>query len=83
MESIIASIGTTLFPRVRIGIDSPEVPRFLQTDYLLNPLSGGEWDELCGAAELGARAILDGIAMGWPNAMSIHNRKADDEQTPV
>ncbi len=86
MESIIASIGTSNFTRVRIGIDAPEVPKYLQTDYLLNPLPAGDWDELRAAAELGAKAILDGMVMGWPKAMSIHNRREEppaEEQKPV
>lgn len=82
MESILETLGTGEFPRVRIGIADPEVPKHLKVDYLLSPLPPDRWDALAAGAKKAADALKDAIAMGWGKAMSIHNASAKAGEGP-
>jgi PTH1 family peptidyl-tRNA hydrolase len=73
MESILETLGTGDFPRVRIGIADPLVPKHLKVDYLLSPLPDERWGDLVAGAKKAADAVKDAVAMGWGKAMSIHN----------
>lgn len=75
MESIIAEIGTTMFPRVRIGVGDYRVERDGTVDYLLTPLPEERYDELLSSAERAAEAIRDALFSGWQKAMNMHNKK--------
>lgn len=75
MESIIGEIGTTMFPRVRIGVGDDRTERDGTVDYLLSPLSGERYDELLSSAEKAAEAMRDALFSGWQKAMNLHNRK--------
>jgi PTH1 family peptidyl-tRNA hydrolase len=79
MESILDHLGTGEFPRIRIGIRDPEVVKDENVDYLLSPLPDDRWDELGAAAETAAKAALDAVASGWPQAMNRHNRRIKQE----
>jgi peptidyl-tRNA hydrolase, PTH1 family len=75
MESIQERLGTAAYPRVRIGIADPEVPKHEKVDYLLTPLAADRWEILQAGAEKAALAVRDALTMGWPKAMSLHNRE--------
>jgi peptidyl-tRNA hydrolase, PTH1 family len=82
MESILEALGTGGFPRVRIGISDPLVPKHLKVDYLLSPLPPDRWEELVAGAKKAADAVKDAVAMGWGKAMSIHNAVPKLEPEP-
>lgn len=75
MESIVEHLGTTAFPRVRLGIQDPAVPKEGQVDYLLAPLPSDRFGILVEAAERAAQAVLDAVAGGFTAAMNRHNRR--------
>jgi PTH1 family peptidyl-tRNA hydrolase len=75
MKSVIASLGTNEFVRVRLGIH-PGHPLKSGTDYLLTPMKrqqAKELDEFIGYAADAVRSI---IAEGVSKAMTIFNRRA-------
>jgi peptidyl-tRNA hydrolase, PTH1 family len=74
-ESVIASLGTREFVRVRLGIH-PGRPISSGTDYLLAPVKRSqkkEWEALTGR---GADAVVSIIAEGAAMAMTKLNRRA-------
>ncbi len=75
MESILEQIGSSQFPRIRIGVKDERVAKAGVVDYLLEPLGSEEIKLLDEAALKAAKAALDAIALGWHKAMSIHNAK--------
>jgi PTH1 family peptidyl-tRNA hydrolase len=75
MESIQEHLGSGEYPRIRIGIKDPAVPKEENVDYLLTPLPQEKWGELEAAAEAAAEALLDAVAHGFTAAMNRHNRK--------
>lgn len=84
MESIIGEIGTSMFPRVRIGVGDEAVARDGTVDYLLTPLPEERYSELLASARRAAAAVMDALFMGWHKAMNIHNRKetvSEEERT--
>jgi PTH1 family peptidyl-tRNA hydrolase len=80
LESIIDSIGSKLFARVRIGV-RPEHPISDTVDYLLSPVKRSqrsEWDEIVDRAAQSVETILnDGMAV----AMNRFNQKPAGQQT--
>ena len=82
MESLIGCLGTERFPRVRLGIAQPDIPKGDVIDYLLTPMAREKWALIEEAAEKAANAILDSFFIGWPKAMSLYNvrkKKAIEE----
>jgi PTH1 family peptidyl-tRNA hydrolase len=79
MESIQEHLGSGEYPRIRIGIKDPAVPKEENVDYLLTPLPEERWGELEAAAEAAAKALLDAVAHGFTAAMNRHNRKVKGE----
>jgi peptidyl-tRNA hydrolase, PTH1 family len=75
IESIIEEIGTSLFPRVRIGVKDESVKKDEVVDYLLAPLGEERYNELLGAAKNAALSVRDALYLGWQKAMSLHNKK--------
>lgn len=80
MESIVEHLGTASFPRVRLGIQDPEVPKEGQVDYLLTPLPAPRYAILEAAAERAAEAVLDAVAAGFTAAMNRHNRREPESE---
>lgn len=80
LESIIASIGSNQFARVRIGV-RPEHPISDTVDYLLSPVKKSrrrEWDEVVDRASQAIEAISrDGIA----KAMNRFNQRASGPES--
>ena len=74
-ESLIGSLGTREFVRVRLGVH-PGRPLASGMDYLLAPVKRSqkqEWEELIGR---GAEAVATIISEGAAKAMTIFNRRA-------
>ena len=73
MRSIIQSLGTQGFPRLRVGIDRPP-GRMDPADYVLQPFSEDEERSLAGVTETASAAIECWIADGITAAMDRFNR---------
>lgn len=63
MRNIVANLGSTDFPRVRIGIGKPQPPMQL-VDYVLSHVRGENKEKLDAAFEKTARLISDYIVHG-------------------
>lgn len=73
MVSIINSLGTESFPRIRLGIGRPEDKKVDIVEYVLSPFSPEEWpvfEESLEKAVEGVRLIFQ---KGYPAAMSAIN----------
>jgi PTH1 family peptidyl-tRNA hydrolase len=75
MRSVIRSIGTQDFPRLRIGVD-PGPNSVRGTDYLLSPVRRGQREELGKILDQAAEAIESIIADGVEKSMAKFNRRA-------
>lgn len=78
MKSVVSSLGSQDFPRVRIGIH-PGHPLPSGSDFLLSPVRKAqreEWSELLDYASQAVEAI---IAEGVEKAMTTHNRRAQGQ----
>jgi PTH1 family peptidyl-tRNA hydrolase len=76
MESIIARIGTTDFPRLRVGIGRPNPDADI--DHVLGEFAGDEFRIIDETLERGVRAIDVWLAEGIAPAMNKYN--ATDER---
>jgi PTH1 family peptidyl-tRNA hydrolase len=81
MRSLIAALGTTEFPRIRIGIDRPyDDGRPVRdpdrvADWVLTPPSAGDRQALEAAVEAVAEAVEDAAREGLEAAMSALNAR--------
>ena len=75
VESVIESLGTQEFIRVRLGVH-PDHPVESETDYLLRPIRKSLHKELDELLDYGARAVESIIAEGAEKAMTKFNRRA-------
>jgi PTH1 family peptidyl-tRNA hydrolase len=78
MRSIIQSLGTHSFPRLRVGIDRPP-GRMDPADYVLQPFSEDEECSLAGITEVASAAIECWITDGITAAMDRFNRPLQEE----
>jgi PTH1 family peptidyl-tRNA hydrolase len=76
MKSIIRSIGTQDFPRLRIGVH-PEAGRSGGKDYLLAPMRRGQREEMETIVGQAAEAIESIISGGVEQSMAKFNRRAE------
>jgi peptidyl-tRNA hydrolase, PTH1 family len=74
-KSVIQSLGTQEFTRVRLGVN-PGRPLHDGVEYLLSPLSRQHRKELEEAAVRAAEAVESIIAEGVEKSMTIYNRRA-------
>lgn len=58
VESIVETLGTKDFHRVRIGVGRPSSPEADPADYVLAPMSKKSSEELAGAEARAAQAVL-------------------------
>jgi PTH1 family peptidyl-tRNA hydrolase len=75
VQSVIDSLGTEEFARVRIGVD-PGHPLDDSTEYLLSPMKRSRYEELDELLEYSARAVESIIAEGVAQSMTKFNRRA-------
>ena len=76
MESVIGSIGTMSFPRVRLGIDSGRTDRD-GASFVLSPFRRSRMQELDELLDYASRAVESMIAEGVEKAMTKFNRTAN------
>lgn len=79
MQSIVDSLGTNAFPRLRIGIH-PGRPVSSGAKYVLRPFGKDESAEVEGIVGRAADAVRDMLAEGAEKAMARWNRRAPEEQ---
>jgi peptidyl-tRNA hydrolase, PTH1 family len=74
LTSIIQTIGTETFPRLRFGIGS-DFPKGRQADYVLSPWNKEEADALVARTQFCCEAVLAFGLMGIGHAMNNFNTK--------
>ena len=72
MRSVIESVGTSGFPRIRVGIGRPAGPRDA-TAHVLSKVSAAERERFEETVELGAEALEAILAEGIDAAMNHYN----------
>lgn len=82
MKSVIASLGSGDFPRVRIGIH-PGRPLDSGKDFLLSPFERGQRQELDPLLDYASQAVETVIAEGVEKAMTKFNRRAGGSKEEV
>jgi PTH1 family peptidyl-tRNA hydrolase len=75
VESVIRSVGTQNFPRLRLGIH-PGHPIGDGARFVLTPYRKAQWKELDEVVEQGAQAVESVIAAGVEKSMAKFNRRA-------
>ncbi|MBR5614171.1 MAG: aminoacyl-tRNA hydrolase [Clostridia bacterium] len=73
MKSIICNLNTDVFPRIKIGVGSPQNPDYDLADYVLGRFSKAEVKELIPMAIKAAEAVGEIIKNGVEKAMSAFN----------
>lgn len=73
LESVIASLGTEAFPRLRLGIGPPP-PGTDWVDFVLSDFAPEERDAADGMIESAAEAIEAALRAGLEGAMTRYNR---------
>lgn len=73
LKDIIRVLGSDEFPRVRIGVGSPEHPGYDLADWVLSRISGPEFDDALARAQEAASVI---VSEGVPAAMNGFNAAA-------
>ncbi len=75
IKSIISALGTTDFPRVKIGVGAPEGPEDDRIDWVIGRLTDEEYERIYKAAEVAADAAEEIIRNGVDSAMNKYNAK--------
>ncbi len=78
MKSIIQSLGTNEFARVRVGIGGSQ--RDDLVDHVLRPFTRGEWSRIEPALQDAADAVETIVSAGIEAAMNRHNQSASGEE---
>ncbi|MDO4744635.1 MAG: aminoacyl-tRNA hydrolase [Clostridia bacterium] len=73
MKSIIYQLNTDMFPRIKIGVGSPENPDYDLADYVLGKFSKDEVKALVPMAIKAAEAVGEIIKNGVEKAMAMFN----------
>lgn len=76
VKSIIETLGNDGFIRVKVGIGRPSHPNQDPADYVLEPLTGKEREELKEATARGAQAVETLLLEGPADAMDRFHRNA-------
>lgn len=74
MKSVIYSLKSDNFPRIRIGIGKPP-PKWDLADYVLSEFREEEKEQVFKSIERAAEAVLEIINLGVDNAMNKYNVK--------
>ena len=75
LKSIIQSLGTDAFPRLRLGVGAPPHPDYEMVDWVLGTFHGEDAKLMDQAAEKAADAIECCVTQGIDKAMSLYNGK--------
>jgi PTH1 family peptidyl-tRNA hydrolase len=73
IKSIIACLGTSDFPRIKIGIGSPPHPDFDRVDWVIGKLTDSELKTIREAAATAADAVEAVVSSGIDRAMNRYN----------
>lgn len=73
LKSIIASLGTDGFPRLRIGVGAPPHPDYDMADWVLSGFYGRDAEDMASAVERAAEAAACCIRDGVDTAMNRFN----------
>ena len=73
LKNIILRLGTDAFPRVKVGVGSPEHPDYEMADWVLSGFRGKDAEEIAAAVEKAADALECIIANGADKAMNRFN----------
>ncbi len=79
IESIMSSIGTVDFARLKIGVGRPE-PGTDPVDYVLEPFAASEMRRLSEVVNMAAQAALDVFRYGLEWAMGEYNGREPPEE---
>ena len=73
LKSIISSLGTDEFPRIRLGVGAPPLPDYDVKDWVLSVFRDQDAEAIAHAAEQAAEAIETYIKFGSEKAMNKYN----------
>lgn len=78
LKDIERALGTSQYPRLRIGIDAPP-PRVPARDYVLGRYTSAQRDAVDAAITRGAAAIVTWIEKGTETAMNQYNAAENED----
>ena len=73
LKSIIASLGSDNFPRVRIGVGAPPHPDYDMADWVLSVFRNQDLEDMLSAADKAADAVITYVTDGPERAMNRFN----------
>ena len=73
LKSIIASLGSDAFPRIRIGVGAPPHPDYDMADWVLSVFRNQDLEDMRTAADRAAEAVISYISDGPERAMNRFN----------
>lgn len=73
LKSIIASLGSDNFPRVRIGVGAPPHPDYDMADWVLSVFRNQDLEDMLSAADKAAEAVVTYVTDGPEHAMNRFN----------
>jgi peptidyl-tRNA hydrolase, PTH1 family len=76
LKSVISAVGTTDFPRVRMGVQ-PDHPVGDLATYVLRPMGKADLETAAGMTEDAADAVELMLTQGTPQAMNRFNRRIE------
>lgn len=74
IKSLLATLGTEEFPRLRIGVGAPP-PEVILSDHVLSPFPPGERVEIEKVLEIAAEGVNCALSAGLDAAMNRYNRR--------
>ena len=73
LKSIIASLGSDAFPRIRIGVGAPPHPDYDMADWVLSVFHNQDLEDMLTAASRAADAVITYVTDGPERAMNRFN----------
>ncbi len=73
LKSIIASLGSDAFPRIRIGVGAPPHPDYDMADWVLSVFRNQDLEDMLAASDRAAEAVTTYISDGPERAMNRFN----------
>ena len=73
LKSIIASLGSDAFPRIRIGVGAPPHPDYDMADWVLSVVRNQDLEDMLAASDRAAEAVTTYISNGPERAMNRFN----------
>ncbi len=73
LKSVIASLGSDAFPRIRIGVGAPPHPDYDMADWVLSVFRDQDLEDMLAASDRAAEAVTTYISNGPERAMNRFN----------